>query len=72
MGQRFISADRDQAMLLPPSLRDWLPGDHLVWFVIEVVKQLDLSEIYGAYRRDGHGRPAQAPRSNNAARNPPT
>jgi transposase len=61
MGQRFIAADRDQAMLLPPSLRDWLPGDHLVWFVIEVVKQLDLSQIYGAYRQDGHGRPAHDP-----------
>jgi hypothetical protein len=30
MGQNFVGADRDQVFLLPPSLRDWLPEDHLV------------------------------------------
>lgn len=61
MGQRFIGCDRDQVMLLPPDLREWLPAGHLAWFVIETVEQLDLAAIYGAYRADGHGRPAYDP-----------
>ena len=31
---------------MPPSLRDWLPGDHLAWFVIEAVGRLDLRSFY--------------------------
>jgi transposase len=61
MGQRFISADRDQALLLPPSLREWLPAGHLAWFVLDAVDQLDLAAFYGVYRQDGHGRPAHDP-----------
>lgn len=61
MSQNFRDCDREQAFLLPPSLRDWLPQDHLAWFVIATVEQLDLSEFYAAYRLDGHGRPAYAP-----------
>jgi transposase len=47
--------------LLPPSLRDWLPEDHLAWFVIQTVGQLDLTDFYEAYRLDGKGRPAYDP-----------
>ena len=47
--------------MLPPSLTDWVPEDHLVWFVIEAVEQMDLSAFYGAYREDGHGRAAYEP-----------
>ena len=61
MGQRFVSADRDQEFLLPPSLRDWLPAGHLAWFVIDAVDQLDLAAFYGVYREDGQGRPAHDP-----------
>jgi len=61
MGQRFIRADRDQALLLAPDLRDWLPAGHLAWFVIDAVDQLDMQAFYGAYRADGHGRPAHDP-----------
>jgi transposase len=61
MGQRFISADREQALLLPPSLREWLPAGHLAWFVLDAVGELDLAAFYGAYRGDGHGRPAHDP-----------
>jgi transposase len=61
MGQRFISCDRDQAMLLPPELRDWLPAGHLAYFVIDSVAELDLAAFYGAYRVDGWGRPAHDP-----------
>jgi transposase len=57
----FVVADRDQRFLLPPDLRDWLPQDHLVWFVIDVVDQLDLSRFRASYRSDGHGRAAYDP-----------
>ena len=46
---------------MPPDVRDWLPADHLAWFVIDAVAELDLSEFYGAYRADGHGRAAYEP-----------
>jgi transposase len=61
MPQNFIDCDREQAFLMPPSLRDWLPADHLAWFVIETVEQLDLAAFYASYRPDGHGRAAYEP-----------
>jgi transposase len=61
MGQNFIECNREQAFLLPPSLREWLPGDHLAWFVIEAVEEMDLAEFYADYRSDGHGRAAYEP-----------
>ena len=61
MPQNFLSCDRDQDLLLPPSLRDWLPEDHFAWFLLESVKALELSAFYGAYRADGHGRAAYEP-----------
>jgi len=41
MSQDFLSCDRDQVLLLPPDLRDWLPEDHLAWFVLAVVEEMD-------------------------------
>jgi transposase len=61
MPQRFIGFDREQVLLLPPDLRDWLPGDHLAWTILESVAEMDLSAFYAAYRSDGHGRPAYEP-----------
>src|SRR5512132_3715891 len=61
MAQNFLACDRDQELLLPPSLREWLPEGHLAWFVIDAVAQLDLSLFYAAYRVDGHGRAAHDP-----------
>jgi transposase len=61
VGQNFLSCDREQAMLLPPDLRDWLDEDHLAWFVLEAVEALDLRGFYAAYRWDGHGRAAHDP-----------
>src|SRR6266545_5375091 len=61
MAYNFLSCDRDQAFLLPPDLRDWLPADHLAWFVRDVVDQLDLGPFLRAYRSDGHGHPAYDP-----------
>jgi transposase len=62
MAYNFLACDRDQAFLLPPDLRDWLPSDHLAWFILDVVDQLDLGPFLKAYRADGHGRAAYAPR----------
>ena len=47
--------ERDQLWLMPPSMRDWLPEDHLAWFVLDVVAELDFAEFYDSYRPDGRG-----------------
>lgn len=47
--------DVDQLMLMPPSVRDWLPEDHLAFFVLDTVAELDLAEFFAAYRADGRG-----------------
>jgi transposase len=61
MPQHFVACDRDQAFLLPPSLRDWVPTGHLVWTVLAAVEEMDLGAFYRAYRDDGHGRAAYEP-----------
>ena len=61
MAQNFVACDREQELLLPPSLREWLPEGHLAWFVIDAVAAFDLGGFYAAYRADGHGRPAHDP-----------
>jgi hypothetical protein len=61
MAQNFLRCDREQSLLLAPDLRDWLDEDHLAWFVIEAVGELDLEPFYAAYRVDGHGRAAHDP-----------
>src|SRR5580704_16701011 len=52
----------DQDLLLPPSLREWLPEDHLVYFVSDVVDQLDLKAIHAVYGEEKRGQPAYDPR----------
>jgi len=47
--QRFRDYSPDQDFLLPPSLREWLPQDHLANFISDVVDTLDLSEIIDTY-----------------------
>lgn len=61
MAYNFHPVDREQMYLMPPCLRDWLPEDDLVWFVIDAVKQMDLSRFYAKYRQDGWGRAAYDP-----------
>jgi len=61
-GTRFQSYDIDQHLLLPPDLREWLPEDHLAYFIQELVGELDLSEIYASYDGSKGGRPAFSPR----------
>jgi transposase len=61
MPQNFIECGREQAFLMPPSLLEWVPEDHLVWTVLDAVEEMDLSDFYADYRSDGHGRPAYDP-----------
>jgi transposase len=61
MAQNFLDCDREQSFLLPPDVREWLPENHLAWFVIDAVAVMDLSAFYAAYRQDGHGRAAYEP-----------
>jgi transposase len=61
MTQNFLGCDRDQELLLPPSLREWLPEGHLAWFVIDAVAALDLRPFYVVYRDNGQGRAAHDP-----------
>jgi len=55
MPQNFFGCDREQAFLMPPSVRDWLPGDHLAWFVIETVGKLDSTRSMRRIARMGMG-----------------
>lgn len=56
---RFISVDRSTEYLLPPSVQDWLPENHLARFVVDVVERLDLSALIKAYA--GRGKDAHHP-----------
>ena len=53
MSGRFVSVDRDTAYLLPPSVQDWLPENHLARFVVEIVERIDLGKLTTAYRGRG-------------------
>jgi hypothetical protein len=63
MGQNFIACDREQTLLMPPDVREWLPESHLAWFIIDAVEELDLAAFYAAYRADGHRRGRHAART---------
>lgn len=62
MAKEFKRTDRDQSFLLPPDVRDWLPGEHLVWFVIDVIDQLDTARFEASAKLGGPGRAAYEPR----------
>jgi transposase len=53
MSERFRAADRETPYLLPPSVQDWLPEEHLARFVVDVVSKLDLMELERAYAGRG-------------------
>src|SRR5215213_10436448 len=61
MAQRFVMCDREQSFLMPPDVREWLPMNHLAWFVIDAVEDMDLDPFYAAYRLDGRSRPPYDP-----------
>jgi|GEM_PF-2450943 len=49
----FVDCERDQAFLLPPDLRDWIPGDDLAHFVIEAVERVGMSAFKVNHRGTG-------------------
>lgn len=53
MAVRFVSVDHDSPMLLPPDLRDWVPADHIVHFVMDAVNLLDLTSAKINHRGTG-------------------
>jgi transposase len=61
MPQNFLSPQRDQPLLLPVDMREWLPEDDLVFVVLDAVATLDLGQFRRRYRADGHGRAAFDP-----------
>jgi len=58
VAHQYLTPARDQLFLLPVSMREWLDQGHLAWFVIDVVAQLDCSELHRRHPNDGPGRPA--------------
>ena len=52
----------EQDLLLPPRLSEWLPENHLVYLVSEVVDQLDLSAMHAVYEKEKRGQPPYDPR----------
>ena len=61
MAHEYKSPQRDQQFLLPPSIADWLPADHLAWFVLDVVSMVDLSGFHARHPNGGVGRRAYDP-----------
>ena len=62
MSKTYRPYDPDQQLLLPAALREWLPDDHLAYFISDVVDQLELSEITARYERESRGGPPYHPR----------
>lgn len=62
MGYNFLAVERDQVFLMPPSLTEWLDEDHLAWFVVDAVEEMDLTAFHADYRADGWGRAAHDPK----------
>ena len=50
MSKTYRPYDPEQQLLLPAALQEWLPPDHLAYFISDVVDQLDLSAITGRYQ----------------------
>jgi transposase len=58
----FRPYDPEQMFLTPASMREWLPSDHMAYFISDVVDQLDLSPIMSRYEREERGYPPYHPR----------
>jgi transposase len=61
VASRYRPVDRDQVFLLPPDMREWLPAEHPVWLVLQVVGELDLSRLHARRRLGGVGRAGYDP-----------
>ena len=62
MSKTYLPYDPDQQLLLPAALQEWLPDDHLAYFISDVVDQLDLSSITARYEQERRGGPPYHPR----------
>jgi len=62
MGKVYKDYEQNQMLLLPPSLRDWLPEGHLAFFISDTVDQLDISAIQNEYEKELRGYPPYHPR----------
>ena len=62
MPRDFRRYEPDQSLLLPPSLRDWVPDGHLAHFVSDAIEAMDLSAFYARYGDEGPGNQAFDPR----------
>jgi len=62
MNKTYREWSPDQAYMFPPSPRDWLPEDDLVYFIVETVATLDLFPIFAHYERELRGQPPFHPR----------
>ena len=62
MSKTYLPYDPDQQLLLPAALQEWLPDDHLAYFISDVVDQLDLSSITARYEQEKRGGPPYHPR----------
>src|SRR4030043_2223160 len=61
-GKTFRPYEPEQPFLMSASMCDWLPGDHLCYFISDVVDHLDLSEIMKRYTNEERGYPPYHPR----------
>jgi transposase len=61
MARSYRPVSRDQPFLLPPDMREWLPPGHLVWFLLETLKRVDLGVFHARHPNDGAGRAAYDP-----------
>ena len=61
MGKSYRPYYPDEELLLPPSLRDWLPENHLAYFVSDVADNLDLSGMDAVYGNEKRGQPPYDP-----------
>lgn len=61
MAYFYRAPQRDQLLLMPVSMRDWLEQGHLAWFLIDVVAELDTAALHARHPNDGVGRPAYDP-----------
>ena len=62
MSKIYLPYDPDQQLLLPAALQEWLPADHLAYFISDMVDQLDLSDITARYEGERRGGPPYHPR----------
>jgi transposase len=56
VAKEYVPTRRDELLLLPPDVREWLPKNHLVWFLLDVIKRMDTSVLHRRSKLGGAGR----------------